>query len=84
MILQQGPNFSNLIHIKPITLRGTFCNNSVNIAAGNIHSLKNKEQTLLHELIELDIDIILVTETWLTEDDTVWLDSCDFNRHPQN
>ena len=42
--------------------------------------IKNKEHTLLHELIELDIDIMLVTETWLTEDDTVWLNSCDFNK----
>ena len=42
MIPQQGPNFSNLIHIKPITLRGTFFNNSIKIATGNVQSLKNK------------------------------------------
>ena len=34
----------------------------------------------MHELIEQDIDIMLVTETWLTQDDTVWLDSGDFNK----
>ena len=45
-----------------------------------MQSLKNKEQLLLHQLIEQDIDIMVVTETWLTEDDTVWLDACDFNR----
>ena len=77
-IPQQGSNFSNLIHIEPLTPRCTYLNNSIEI--GNVQSLKNKEQTLLHELIELDIDIMLVTETWLTEDDTVCLDSCDFNK----
>ena len=77
---QQGSNFNNFIHSKPLTPRGTFFNNSIKIATGNVQSLKKKEQTLLHEQIELDIDIMLVTETWLTEDDTVWLDSCDFNK----
>ena len=78
--MPQGSNFSNLIHIKLLNLIGTFFNNSIEIATENAQSLKNKEQTLLHELIELDICIMLVTETWLTEDDTVWIDSCDFNK----
>ena len=76
---QQGSNFSNLIHIEPITPRGTFFNNFIKIAMGNVQSLKNIEQTLLHELTELDIDVMLITETWLNKDDIVWLDSCDFN-----
>ena len=50
------------------------------IATGNIQSLKNKEQTLLLELRELDIDVMLVTETWLTKDEIIWLDSCDFKK----
>ena len=62
-IPQQGSNFSNMIHIEPLTPRGTFFNNSIKIATGSVQSLKNKEQTLLHELIELDIDIMFVTET---------------------
>ena len=70
-----------MIHIKPLTPRGTFFNNSIKIATGNVQSLKNKEQTLLHELTEQDIDIMFVTETWLTQDDKVWLDSCDFNKN---
>ena len=77
---QQGQNISNLIYIGPITPRGAFFNNPNKIATGNVQSLQNREQTLLHELIELDIDIMLVTETWLTKNDTVWLDSCDFNK----
>ena len=78
--MQQGPNFSNLIHIDLITLRCKFFNNSIKIATGNVQSLKNKEQTLLHELKELDTDIMLITETWLIKDDIIWLDSYDFNK----
>ena len=78
-ILQQGPNLSNLIYIEPLT-RSTLFSNSIKIATGNVQLLKNKEYTLLYELIELYIDIMVVTETLLTNDDTVWLDSCDFNK----
>ena len=81
LIPQQGPNFSNLIHIKPQSIRSTSSTKSVKIATGNVQSLKNKEQPPLHQLIEQDIDIMIVTETWLTKDDTVWLDSCDFNKN---
>ena len=80
LILQQGSNFNNLIHIKPQSIRSASSIKSVKIATGNVQSFKNKEHPLLHQLIEQDIDIMVVTETWLTKDDTVWLDSCDFNK----
>ena len=79
-IPQQGPNLSNLINIEPLTPRTSLFINSIKIGTGNVQSLKNKEQTLLHELIEQDIDIMVVTDTWLTKDDILWLDSCDFNK----
>ena len=80
LIPQQGPNFNNLIYIKPQSLRSSSSTKSVKIGTGNVKSLKNEEQPLLHQLIEQDIDIMIVTETWPTKDDTVWLDSCDFNK----
>ena len=43
-IQQQGLNFSYLIHITPITPRGTFFSNSIKIATGNIQSLKIKRK----------------------------------------
>ena len=52
----------------------------VKIATGNVQSLKNKEQPLLYQLIDQDIDIMIVTETWLTKDDTIWLEACDLNK----
>ena len=79
-IPQQGANLNNLIYIEPQTPGSSLFINSIQIATGSVQSLKNKEQTILHELIEQDIDNMVVTETWLTKDDTVWLDSCDFNK----
>ena len=43
-IWQQGPTLSNLIHIKPITPRGTFFNNPIKIATvmSNLSRIKSK------------------------------------------
>ena len=80
-ILQQGCNTNNLIHIKPQQAK---CppppTKPVKIATGNLQSLKNKEQPLLHQCIDKDIDIMIVTETWLMKDDTIWLEACDLNK----
>ena len=63
-ITQQGSNTNNLIHIKP---QQAMCpppsTKLVKIATGNVQSLKNKEQPLLHQLIDKDIDIKIITET---------------------
>ena len=62
LIPQQGPNFNNLIYIKPQSFRSLSFTKSVKIATGNVQSLKNKEQLLLHQLIEQDIDIMIVRD----------------------
>ena len=80
IIPQQGPNTNNLIHIKPQQAMSPSSTKLVKITTGNAQSLKNKEQPLLHQLLEQDIDIMVVTETWLTKDDTIWLDTCDLNK----
>ena len=66
--------------MKPQSTKSALSTKLVKIATGNVQSLKNKEQPLLHQLIEKDIDVMVVTETWLTKDDTVWLDACHFNK----
>ena len=79
-IPQQGSNTNNLIHIKPQAMYPPPSTKLVKIATGNVQSLKNKEQPLLHQLIDKDIDIMIVTETWLTKDDTIWLEAYDLNK----
>ena len=79
--LQQGCNTNNLIHIKPQQPKSQSPPiKPIKIATGNVQSLKNKEQSLLHQLIDKDIDIMIITETWLTKDDTIWLEACDLNK----
>ena len=46
----------------------------------NIQSLKSKELTLIEHLGSNDADMCIVTETWLNEDDHVWLQSSEFNK----
>ena len=43
----------------------------------NIWPIKNKDTNLLDHLVEKKIDICIVTETWLNEDDKIWLECCD-------
>ena len=79
--LQQGCNTINLIHIKPHQAKSPPPpTKPIKIATGNVQSLKNKEQPLLHQLIDKDINIMIVMEAWLTKDDTIWLEACDLNK----
>ena len=43
--------------------------------------IKNKHTNLLDNLVENKIDICIVTETWLTDDDKVWLDCSDLSKN---
>ena len=82
-IIQQGCNTNNLIHIKPQQANSQSPPiKPIKITTGNVQSLKNKEQPLLHQLIDKDIDIMIITETWLMKDDTIWLEACDLNKDP--
>ena len=37
-----------------------------------MRSLKNKDQELLSYILEHQIDVFLVTETWLKQEDDIW------------
>ena len=45
----------------------------VNLCTINIQSIKNKEAILLEYLTNNKINIALVTETWLSTSDTIWM-----------
>ena len=44
-------------------------------------SLKNKDTTLLEHLIEKKTNIYTVTETWLEQNDAIWLECSDISRN---
>ena len=61
-------------------------NNSTNITLGtiNIQSIKHKELQLLELLEDYSLDALIITETWLTNNDTdtQWLETTSLNRNP--
>ena len=46
-----------------------------------MQSLKNNDIILLDHLIEKKTDICIVTETWLKENDAIWLECSDISRN---
>ena len=76
-------NINNIIQCKPIG--ATSCDRELRKNLGlsliNIRSIKNKHTNLLDNLVENKIDICIVTETWLTDDDKVWLDCSDLSKN---
>ena len=76
-------DFNNIIECKP--KGATSCDRELRKNLGlsliNIWSIKNKHTNLLDNLVENKTDICIVTETWLTEDDKVWLDCSDLSKN---
>ena len=76
-------NINNIIQCKPTG--ATSCDRELRKNLGlsliNIRSIKNKHTNLLDNLVENKIDICIVTETWLTDDEKVWLDCSDLSKN---
>ena len=60
------------------------CNTKVMIGTCNIQSLRNKDLQVSDLLTDYSIDILVLTETWLTDNpsDDHWLQSTPLNRDP--
>ena len=75
-------NFDNLIQVE-INKDGSKHDAQVVIVTINTCSIRNEEQLVLRELNHLNIDMRIVTETWLKDnDDDQWLKNTDLNREP--
>ncbi len=46
----------------------------------NIRSVKNNDMWLKQELVEQDIDLSVVTETWLRNSDEQWIEGTELNK----
>ena len=79
-----GINHKNLIQVEVTKDNGTIHDTQLRIGTINIRSIKRNDQLLLREIIHLNLDIIIATESWLkdTEADQIWVQGCDFNRSP--
>ena len=60
-------NTQNLITVRIIDFGGTITTPYLTIATLNTRSVKNKDQLLFQELADNNIDIGLITETWLKD-----------------
>ena len=83
---QLGVNHNNLIHIRPTNTESQFYTSNLNIATVNVRSLKNCEQQVLNEIIRGNIDVLVITETWLSDiqDDAHWIQASDLNKGTPN
>ena len=50
----------------------------------NAQSIKNKEILVMDYIIENRIEACIVTETWLSEGDDIWISTSDFTKHDYN
>ena len=48
----------------------------------NISSIKAKHLLVSDLLHDYSLDVLLLTETWLTDKDKIWIDSSEFNKDP--
>ena len=70
-LIPEGVNSSNLIHIKMDTrqnMRDLKLNLTLSLL--NAQLIKNKELALYGQLIHHDVDLCILTETWLSENDS--------------
>ena len=79
---QHGINFGNLHYIHIEDKNGGIYNSNITIGTLNTRSIKNKDQIVLHETIDKGFDALLVTETWLTENDGEWLRLTELVKQP--
>ena len=67
-------NLTQILVIKEVRMNRS---KYVSLVVSNIQSLHNKDTLLLDHLSEVKADLCLVTETWLQDQDEVWLSCCD-------
>ena len=75
----RGVNTSNLIHIRTVDFSDKDPMPNIRIATLNARSVRNKDQIIVQELTNNDIDVALITETWTkdTQEDRAWLNQSE-------
>ena len=47
----------------------------------NVQSIKNKLDVIMELLEDLNADLAVLTETWLTDEDGIWVQGSEFRKH---
>ena len=80
---QTGVDLKNLITAVNIDNTNKISPN-LRMCLMNTQSIKNKECTIMDYILENKIDVCFVTETWLSDDDNIWIEGSDFNKFGYN
>ena len=75
----RGVNKSNLKYIRTVNFGDKDLKPNIRIATANARSVKNKDQIIVQQLNNNDIDVALITETWTkdTQENLTWLNQSE-------
>ena len=78
---ERGVLKSNLIEIKTEKSLGLdMTSRSFTLILSNVQSIKNKQDTITECLDDSKADLAVLTETWLTDADDIWVQGSEFHR----
>ena len=79
---ERGILRSNLIEIKAEKSLGlNMTNRRFTMMLANVQSIKNKQDVVVELLEDSKTDVAVLTETWLTDDDGIWVQGSEFYKH---
>ena len=79
---ERGVLKTNLIEIKTMKSLGLDkTNRKFTLILSNVQSIKKKQDTIIVLLKDSNADLAVLTETWLTDADEVWVQGSEFHRH---
>ena len=79
---ERGILRSNLIEIEPEKSLGLdMINRRFTIILSNVQSIKNKQDVIMELLEDLNADLAVLTENWLTDEDGIWVQGSEFQKH---
>ena len=75
----RGVNTSNFIHIRTVAFGDKDPRPNIRITTVNARSVRNKDQIIVQEFTNNDIDVTLITETWTkdTPEGQAWLNQSE-------
>ena len=78
----RGVNTSNLIYIRRVDFGDKDPRPNIRIATVNARSVRNKDQIIVQELTNNNIEVALITETWTkdTQKDQAWLNQSELHQ----
>ena len=72
-------NISNLIYPKTnVAVTQDYDHSQWSLSVLNVQCIKNKEILIMDHIIENRIEACIVTETWLSDGDDIWISTNDF------